>query len=153
MASAPVHFDAAEVDWTGMSSLLNYRLTSPPEVVAISWCSFLAGDSAELSGEPVLAMILRYGVLTSAGQRERFGDGLAFNEINFTDCRRIVSTEVTGKRGPVKFCIEFLDADGTLRAKLLWSWRLCRFRDSRSRIAAVASESDRIMKVVRALAA
>jgi hypothetical protein len=152
VASAPVNCDTVKVDWAGISALLAQRGISPSGVVAVSWCGFGFGDIESLVEEPGLAMVHHQGVLSSTGKPAAFGGPLKFQRIDFNSCRRIIEAETASDEGTGKCCIEFLGAGGVLLGRLQWNWRVRRFRDSRAIIATVASERDRIMKVIKALA-
>jgi hypothetical protein len=152
VASAPVNCDTVKVDWAGISALLAERGISPSGVVAVSWCSFGFGDIESLVDEPGLAMVHHQGLLSSTGMPTAFGGPTKFQRIDFNSCRRIIEAETSGDQGSGKFCIEFIGAGGVLLGRLQWNWRIRRFRDSRAIISTVASERDRIMKVVKALA-
>lgn len=153
VASAPVNCDSAKVDRAGISALLAEQGISPSGIVAVSWCSFGYGDIESLVDEPGLAMVHHQGVLSSTGMPAVFGGPLSFRRIDFNSCRRIIEAETSDEDGGSgKCCIEFIGAGGMLNGRLQWNWRVRRFRDSRGIIATVASERDRIMKVIKALA-
>jgi hypothetical protein len=152
VASAPVNFDSAKVDWEGIRSFLESKQVSPSDVEAVTWCSFGIRNIEALVDDSALTMVHSRGILSSAGKRKTFGGSLKFNEITFSDCKGISEEETTDERGLGKYCIEFLGAGGVLIGRLQWTWRAKRFRDSRAEIMAVARERDRIMGVVRSLA-
>jgi hypothetical protein len=152
VASAPVNRDTAKVDWAGISALLAERRIGPSGIVAVSWCSFGFGDIESLVDEPGLAMVHHQGVLSSTGMPTGFGGPLKFQRIDFNSCRRIIEAENASDHGSGKCCIEFLGPGGVLLGRLRWNWRVRRFRDTRTTIATAATERDRIMKVIKALA-
>jgi len=152
VASAPVNFDTAKVDWAGISTLLNLRGISPSGVVAVSWCAFSAADLGAQAAEPVLAMVHHEGVLSSTGRPATFGGPVKFHQVDFAACRCIIEAETAAESGYGTCGIEFLGTREVLLGRLQWTWRARRFRDSRAIITAAASERDRIMKVVKALA-
>jgi hypothetical protein len=152
VASAPVNYDVAKMDWTGIGDLLGGKLVSPSDIVAVSWCPFGLGDIEALTDEPALAMIHRRGLLSSAGNRKPLTGEFIVNEIEFRQTRRITGTEVTDEHGLGKYCIEFLGTGGRFLGRLQWNWRTRPLMRSRARVVAVRAERDRMLKVVSALA-
>jgi hypothetical protein len=152
VASAPINYDVAKVDWNGIGDLLGSKLISPSDIVAVSWCSFGLGDIEALTDEPALLMIHRSGLLCSAGNRKALSDGFVSLEIEFRQRRRITAPQVADEHGFGKYCIEFVGVGGKFLGRLQWNWRTRPLVRSRGRVAAVEAERDRILKVVRALA-
>ncbi|HUC57769.1 MAG TPA: hypothetical protein VMA95_10230 [Streptosporangiaceae bacterium] len=152
IASAPVNFDAATIDWAGLTDLLRMIGISASEVVAVTWCSFGLGDIESLIDEPALTMVHRNGVLSSAGRRKAGSDLIEYHSVAFRECRRIAEADSTDNHGFGKYCIEFLGPGGVLVGRLQWSWWTRLFWRSRARITATAEERDRILSVIRALA-
>jgi len=152
VANAPINFGSAKVDWAGIRSLLDGRQVDPSEVLAVSWCSFGVHDIQAEVDAPALAIIYDEGILSSVGKRKTFGGSLKFSEVIFGDCHQISERDNADERGFGKYCIEFSGPGGVLLGRLQWIWQAKRFRDSRAQIMAVASERDRVLKVVRSLA-
>jgi hypothetical protein len=152
VASAPINYDVAKVDWNGIGHLLGSKLIGPSDIVAVSWCSFGLGDIEALTDEPALLMIHRSGLLCSAGNRKALSDGFISHEVEFRQRRRITAPQVAGEHGLGKYCIEFVGVGGRFLGRLQWNWRTRPLVRSRGRVAAVEAERDRILKVVSALA-
>jgi hypothetical protein len=152
IASAPVNFDVAIMDWPGLAALFAQVKISPSDIVAVSWCSFGLGDIEALIDEPALTMVHRHGVLSSAGRLKANGEGAGYHEIAYRQCRGIAGVDAAGEHGFGKYCIEFLGAGGVLAGRLQWSWWTRLFWRSRARITATEAERDRILSVIKALA-
>jgi hypothetical protein len=152
IVSAPVNFDGAKVDWPRLAGLLERKMISPSDIVAVSWCSFGLGDIEALMDEPALAMIHHGGVLSSTGERKISGQGVDHHEIDFRRCRRITKADTADEHGFGKYCIEFLGTGGLLMGRLQWSWWTRPFWRSRARILATAAERDRILSLIQAVA-
>lgn len=153
VASAPVNFDRASPDWSGIRDLLQEHGVDPASVTAVTWCSFGVRNIEALIDGPALTMVHTTGVLASLGKRTMFGKALKFNEIAFGMCRSIDEAEYADPRGLGKYCIEFSGPGGVLIGRLQWAWHAKRFGDSRAQIMAVAAERDRIMAAVERLTA
>jgi hypothetical protein len=151
VAAAPVNFDSAKVDWTGIKALLDAKNVDPSDVLAATWCSFGLNNIEALVDSPALTIVYPGGILNFAGKRKTFGGSLKFSEIDLRDCRHVSEEEHTDERGLGKYCIEFTGPGNVLLGRLQWTWRAKRFRDSRAEIMAVASERDRVMVVVRSI--
>jgi hypothetical protein len=151
VASAPVNFDSAKVDWQGMRALLTDQGIDPTSIVAATWCSFGERNIEALIDSPALSLVHARGVISSVGKRKTFGSGFKFDQVLFSECNAIAPAEHTDDRGLGKYCIEFGAPGGILLGRLQWSWRAKRFRDSRQDIIAVARERDRILGVLNSL--
>ena len=152
ITSAPVNFDVAKMDWSGLADLLDQVDIGASSIVAVSWCSFGLGDIEALIDEPALAMVHRDGVLSSAGCRKADGEAIEYREVLYRQCRRIVGVDTADEHGFGKYCVEFLGAGGVLAGRLQWSWWTRMFWRPRARITAAAAERDRILSVIKALA-
>jgi hypothetical protein len=152
VASAPINYDVAKIEWNGIGDLLGSRLISPSDIVAVSWCTFGLGDIEALTDEPALLMIHLHGLISSAGHRKVLTGEIAGHDVDFGQCRHITSTEVADEHGFGKYCIEFLGTGGRFLGRLQWNWRTRPLMRSRARVAATEDERDRILKVVSALA-
>jgi hypothetical protein len=151
VAASPINSDSAKVDWAGYRELMHTVGIDPATVRATSWCSFGIRNIEALIDSPALTIVYPAGILSSVGKRKTLGKGFKYDQVAFSMCNAIAPAEHTDDRGLGKYCIEFGGPGGVLLGRLQWSWRAKRFRDSRMEIMAVASERDRVLKIVEDL--
>ncbi|MBR7837108.1 hypothetical protein KDL01_27775 [Actinospica durhamensis] len=142
---APVNFDHAKIEWTGVSEAVRAAGFAPDDVVAATWCVHESRNIEALIDAPTLGLLFPSGVLTTSGKHAMFGGQVKYGMIPFRQCRAFGAADHDDDRGFGKFCIEFAGAGGVLIGRLRWTWQSKRFRDSRQQIMAVAEERDRIL--------